>query len=103
MCVTHPTRTVRKGEQVRDPRNARGPAFDLARGGVRYADGRHLQNDRRRKCGGRRGGPQGMGFGIGIASGVDGWKVAQRAEALGFTDAWFYDTQMLRADIFVSM
>ena len=44
-----------------------------------------------------------MEFGIGIASGVDGWKVAQRAEALGFTHAWFYDTQMLCADVFVSM
>ena len=44
-----------------------------------------------------------MDFGVGIASGVDGWKVAQRAEALGFTHAWFYDTQMLCADVFVSM
>ena len=44
-----------------------------------------------------------MDFGIGIASGVDGWKVAERAEALGFTHAWFYDTQMLCADVFVSM
>src|SRR5215831_16654686 len=44
-----------------------------------------------------------MDFGIGIASGVDGWKAAERAEALGFTHAWFYDTQMLCADIFVSM
>ena len=44
-----------------------------------------------------------MEFGIGIASGVDGWKVAQRAEELGFTHAWFYDTQMLCADVFVSM
>ena len=44
-----------------------------------------------------------MDFGIGIASGVDGWKAAQRAEALGFTHAWFYDTQMLCADVFVSM
>ena len=32
-----------------------------------------------------------MHFGIGIASGVDGWKVAQRAEELGFTHAWFCD------------
>jgi 5,10-methylenetetrahydromethanopterin reductase len=44
-----------------------------------------------------------MDFGIGIASGVDGWKAAQRAETLGFTRAWFYDTQMLCADVFVSM
>jgi hypothetical protein len=42
-------------------------------------------------------------FGIGIASGVEGWKVAVRVEALGFTHAWFYDTQMLCADVFVSM
>jgi 5,10-methylenetetrahydromethanopterin reductase len=44
-----------------------------------------------------------MDFGIGIASGVEGWQAAQRAEALGFTHAWFYDTQMLCADAFVSM
>ena len=44
-----------------------------------------------------------MDFGIGIASGVEGWKAAQRAEELGFTHAWFYDTQMLCADVFVSM
>src|SRR5215468_7352092 len=44
-----------------------------------------------------------MDFGIGIASGVDGWKAAARAEALGFRHAWFYDTQMLSADVFVSM
>ena len=44
-----------------------------------------------------------MDFGIGIASGVDGWKAAARAEALGFTHAWFYDTQMLCADVFASM
>ena len=44
-----------------------------------------------------------MDFGVGIASGVDGWQAAQRAEALGFTHAWFYDTQMLCADVFVSM
>ena len=44
-----------------------------------------------------------MDFGIGIASGVDGWSAARRAEELGFTHAWFYDTQMLCADVFVSM
>ncbi|HYB43081.1 MAG TPA: LLM class flavin-dependent oxidoreductase, partial [Candidatus Methylomirabilis sp.] len=44
-----------------------------------------------------------MDFGIGIASGVDGWKAAQRAEAVGFSHAWFYDTQLLCADVFVSM
>jgi 5,10-methylenetetrahydromethanopterin reductase len=44
-----------------------------------------------------------MDFGIGIASASDSWKVAQRAEELGFTYAWFYDTQMITADCFVAM
>jgi len=44
-----------------------------------------------------------MDFGIGIASASDSWKVAQRAEELGFTHAWFYDTQMITADPFVAM
>ena len=44
-----------------------------------------------------------MDFGIGIASGHDSWKIAQRAEELGFTHAWFYDTQMIVADPFIAM
>src|SRR5437764_4967353 len=44
-----------------------------------------------------------MDFGIGIASASDSWKAAQRAEELGFTHAWFYDTQMITADPFVAM
>ena len=44
-----------------------------------------------------------MDFGVGIASASDSWKVAQRAEELGFTHAWFYDTQMITADPFVAM
>src|ERR1700761_3627654 len=44
-----------------------------------------------------------MDFGIGIPTSHDSWKVAQRAEELGFTHAWFYDTQMLVADPFVAM
>src|SRR3982751_4651808 len=44
-----------------------------------------------------------MEFGIGIASASDSWKVAQRAEELGFTHAWFYDTQMIPAARFVGM
>src|SRR3954453_4935538 len=44
-----------------------------------------------------------MEFGIGIASASDSWKLAQRGEALGFTHAWFYDTQMITADPFVAM
>ena len=44
-----------------------------------------------------------MDFGIGIATSSDAWKTALRAEELGFTHAWFYDTQMLSADCFVAM
>ena len=44
-----------------------------------------------------------MDFGIGIATSHDSWKLAQRAEELGFTHAWFFDTQMITADCFVSM
>src|SRR5438067_13757372 len=44
-----------------------------------------------------------MDFGIGIASAHDSWKTAVRAEELGFTHAWFFDTQMITADCFVAM
>src|SRR5215510_8860781 len=44
-----------------------------------------------------------MDFGIALPTAADSWKVAQRAEELGFTHAWFYDTQMLNADCFVAM
>ncbi len=44
-----------------------------------------------------------MDFGIGIATSSDSWKLARRAEELGFTHAWFYDTQMITADCFVAM
>jgi 5,10-methylenetetrahydromethanopterin reductase len=44
-----------------------------------------------------------MDFGIGIATSADSWKLVQRAEELGFTHAWFYDTQMITADCFVAM
>src|ERR1700750_2215946 len=44
-----------------------------------------------------------MDFGIGIARASDSWKVAQRAEGVGLTHAWFYDTQMITADPFVAM
>jgi 5,10-methylenetetrahydromethanopterin reductase len=44
-----------------------------------------------------------MEFGIALPTAADSWKVAQRAEELGFTHAWFYDTQMLSADCFVAM
>jgi len=44
-----------------------------------------------------------MEFGIAVASPLDSWKVVKRAEQLGFSHAWFYDTQMLSPDIFVTM
>jgi len=44
-----------------------------------------------------------MDFGIGIATSSDAWKTALKAEELGFTHAWFYDTQMITADPFVAM
>jgi len=44
-----------------------------------------------------------MEYGINIAPGADSWKLAKRAEELGFTHVWFYDTQLLNADVFVVM
>src|SRR5206468_10824887 len=59
---------------------------------------------RRRLPGRGRGlGRRQMDFGIGIATSSDSWKLAQRAEELGFTHAWFFDTQMITGDCFVAM
>ena len=44
-----------------------------------------------------------MQFGIALATAADSWKTVKRAEELGFSHAWFYDTQMLCADCFVAM
>ena len=44
-----------------------------------------------------------MQFGIAVPTDADSWKAVQRAEELGFSHAWFYDTQMLCADCFVAM
>ena len=44
-----------------------------------------------------------MKYSVAFASEVDSWKWAQRAEALGFHAAWFYDTQLLNPDIFICM
>lgn len=43
-----------------------------------------------------------MEFGIALAPGVDAWKWVRRAEELGFSHAWLYDTQLLCADFFVA-
>src|ERR1700726_107070 len=49
------------------------------------------------------GGRATMDFGIALPAAADSWRIVQRAEELGFTHAWFYDTQMLSADCFVAM
>src|SRR5579872_5529859 len=48
-------------------------------------------------------GPQPMQFGIAIPTAADSWRLVRRAEELGFSHAWFFDTQMLNADPFVAM
>ncbi len=44
-----------------------------------------------------------MRFAIAIPTDANSWRVVRRAEELGFSRAWFYDTQMLSADPFVAM
>src|SRR5262249_47292776 len=44
-----------------------------------------------------------MDIGINLATAADSWKIVQRAEQLGYTRAWFFDTHMLNADVFVGM
>jgi 5,10-methylenetetrahydromethanopterin reductase len=44
-----------------------------------------------------------MDFGIFLAPAADSWKVVKRAEALGYRRAWFYDTQLLNSEVFVSL
>lgn len=44
-----------------------------------------------------------MDFGIAIPTAADSWRLVRRAEELGFSHAWFFDTQMLSADPFVAM
>ena len=44
-----------------------------------------------------------MQFGIAIPTAANSWRLVRRAEELGFTNAWFFDTQMLSADPFVAM
>ena len=44
-----------------------------------------------------------MEYGIALASEVDSWRWVQRAEELGFSSAWFYDTQLLNPDVFICM
>src|SRR5436309_14754999 len=44
-----------------------------------------------------------MDYDIFLAPAADSWKVVKRAEALGFRRAWFYDSQLLNAEVFVAM
>jgi len=44
-----------------------------------------------------------MDFGIFLAPAADSSQIVQRAEALGYRRAWFYDTQLLNAELFVAM
>ena len=44
-----------------------------------------------------------MDFGIMLPTKANSWEVVKRAEELGFTHAWFYDTHMLNAEVFVAM
>jgi 5,10-methylenetetrahydromethanopterin reductase len=44
-----------------------------------------------------------MDLGINLATSTDSWKIVKRAEELGYTRVWFYDTHMLNADVFVGM
>jgi 5,10-methylenetetrahydromethanopterin reductase len=44
-----------------------------------------------------------MDFGIFLATASDSWKFVKRAEELGFRSAWFFDTPMLNAEMFVAM
>ena len=44
-----------------------------------------------------------MDFGVAVATSTQSWKAVKRAEALGFSHAWFYDTQLLNPDVFIGM
>jgi 5,10-methylenetetrahydromethanopterin reductase len=44
-----------------------------------------------------------MEFAIAVASDTNSWKAVKRAEELGFTASWFYDTQLLNPDVFICM
>jgi len=44
-----------------------------------------------------------LDFGIALPTPAYAWKTVKQAEDAGFGSAWFYDTQVLSADIFVAM
>ncbi len=44
-----------------------------------------------------------MEFGLNFPARIDAWKDLVAAEDLGFTSAWFYDSQMLNSDVYATM
>jgi 5,10-methylenetetrahydromethanopterin reductase len=44
-----------------------------------------------------------MDFGIVLPTRADSWRIVQRAEAIGVSHAWFYDTALLNAEMFTAM
>ena len=44
-----------------------------------------------------------MDYGIGIPSWINAYEEVQRAEAAGFTHAWFYDSQLIYSDVYAAM
>ena len=42
-----------------------------------------------------------MDLAISLPTKANSWEVVKRAEELGYTHAWFYDTQLLNAEVFV--
>ena len=44
-----------------------------------------------------------MDLGIQLPTKANSWEVALRAEQLGYSHAWFYDTALLNAELFVAM
>ncbi len=44
-----------------------------------------------------------MDYGIGIPSWINAYQEVQRAEAAGFTHAWFYDSQLIYSDVYAAM
>ena len=44
-----------------------------------------------------------MDLALSLPTKARSWEVVKRAEELGYTHAWFYDTQLLNAEVFVAM
>jgi 5,10-methylenetetrahydromethanopterin reductase len=44
-----------------------------------------------------------MDLALSLPTKANSWEVAKRAEELGYTHAWFYDTHLLNAEVFVAM